>query len=111
MTYDEAAKKVRAEKPQENFVIMEFRYDAKFVLPHKAGVALLEAMANAELLKDGYCEPRRIVELDRDSFSNRTMSRKEYDRFKIAALLNITPDEVREAEELAIKQQNQPAPS
>jgi hypothetical protein len=96
MNYAEAAKIVKAEKPKDNFMILEFAYNAKFIVPHKEGVAIIAAMVNAEKLQDGYGDPKRIVEIERDYLSTRWMSYAEYQRYKIAGLLNITPDEVKE---------------
>lgn len=110
MKYEEAAKKVRDEKPKENFMVIEFGYENKFLLPHKHGVAVLDAMANAERLQEGYGEPKRILELPRDAVISRLMSSQEYARFKIAALLNVTPEEVKEAQDKAREPQDQPSP-
>lgn len=105
MDYEEAAKKIRAEKPKDTFMVLEFLYDCKYVMPHKHGLAVLGAMANAELLNEGYGTTKRIDELERDSVTSRIMSHQEYERFKIAALLNITPDEVKEFSEKAAQPQ------
>lgn len=107
MEITEAIKKVRTEKPRENYMVFELSYDNKFLLPHKDGVALLSALATAEKLHDRYGDPKRIVELDRDQIVIKAMSYQEYERYKIAALLNITPEEVKEAMEAL----NKPAPS
>lgn len=93
--FDAAVKATKAEKPKDNFMIIEFRYDHKFVLPHKDGVALLASMANAERLQDGYNEPKRILELDRESISTRQFSRQEYERYKMAAILGVSPDDIK----------------
>lgn len=107
MEITEAIKKVRTEKPKENFMIFEFSYNNSFVIPHKDGVALLAALATAEKLVDGYGEKKRITELERGQYTSRLMPYQEYERYKIAALLNITPDEVKEAMEAL----NNPTPS
>ena len=106
MDYAEAVKKVRAEKPKDNFMVIKFDqdYSSGIVLPHKDGVALLSTLANAEKLVDRYSEPKRIGEINRDHVTTMSMSHQEYERFKIAALLDITPDEVKEIQEAANKQ-------
>ena len=106
MDYADAVKKVRAEKPKENFMTLEFNYDHKFVLPHKDGVALLAAFANAERLVDRYNEKPRIEGVDRDSVIARQFSASEYELYKVAALLNLSPSEVKEMMEAA----NKPTP-
>ena len=106
MKYEEALKKVRAEKPKENFMVLEFGYSNKFLLPHSAGAAIVAAMAHAEQLKDGYGDPKRISGIERDAFRVGQMSSQEYEHWKMAGLLNITPDEVKTLMELA----NKPTP-
>ena len=106
MELAEAIKKVKAEKPQENFMVLEFSYNNKFLVPHKDGVAIMAALANAEKLIESYGDPKRIVEIDREHITTRFMAHTEYQRFKLAALLNITPTEVKEMMEAA----NKPTP-
>lgn len=96
MEYAEAAKKVKAEKPRDNYMILEFGYDHKIVLPHKDGVQIISALLNAERLRESYGDPKRITEIERDAIKTQTMSYAEYERFKIATLLGITPEEVKE---------------
>lgn len=105
MDYTEAVKKVKAEKPKENFMVFSFdsSYNKRILLPYKDGAALLVLLANAELLDDRYGEPKRIVELERDTCVISAFSHQEYERYKIAALLNISPDEVKIAAEQATK--------
>ena len=107
MEYAEAVKKVRAEKPKDNFMILKFGYDNKILVPHKDGVIIVAALLNAERLKESYNEPHRILEIERDLLEIQTMSYIEYERFKIAGLLNVTPQEVKEMAEKA----NQPKPT
>ena len=107
MEYAEALKKTRAEKPRDNFMILEFGYDHKIIVPHKDGTIILSAMLNAERLKEPYGDKPRITELERDMVKIQTMSYAEYERFKIAALMNITPAEVKEIME-AVNQTKPP---
>lgn len=106
MELAEAIKKVKAEKLQENYMVLEFSYNNKYLLPHKDGVAILAALANAEKLSDSYGDPKRITEIERESVTTRFMSHAEYTRFKLAGLLHIQPDEVKEMMEAA----NNPTP-
>lgn len=107
MEYSEAAKKVQAAKPKENFMVIEIEsgYGNKLVLPHKDGLALIAALVHAEKLVDRYDEPKRIGEFDRDLIQTKLMHHKEYERFKVAALLNISPDQVLEMEKLQTQPQ------
>lgn len=96
MEYKDALKTVQAKKPKDNFLVFQFAYDKKFVLPHKDGVALVQAMSQAEQLKDPYREQHSIGGLDRDAFTTTSMSYEEYEQYKIAALLRIPLEEVRQ---------------
>jgi hypothetical protein len=105
MNLQEATKKVRAEKPKENFMVVQLDadYRNRLVLPHKDGVTLLEALKAAEMLHDPYDGKRRINEFNRDVLSTSVMSTQEYERHKIAALLDLTIDEVKEMQQAAAR--------
>lgn len=100
MDYAEAKKKVLAEKPKDNYMVFKFdiEYSKRLLLPHKDGAALIALLANAEMLDEGYSKPKRITEIERDMVNTWVMSHQEYQRYKIAALLNITLEEVKEHE-------------
>lgn len=106
MDYAEALKKTTADKTKENFMLINFSYDKKVVLPYKDGVAFMQALSHAELLTEGYNEPTNIAGLDRDAVTSRVMSHAEYIRIKVATLLGIKLDEVLQYEKLA----KQPVP-
>lgn len=101
MDYAEALKKVSAIKPKENYMAIEMAYDRKVILPYKDGVAFMTALNSAEEFKESYNEQSRIIEFSRDSIKVSLMSHAEYIRIKIAALLGVKPDEVKEAEATA----------
>ena len=96
MDYKEAVKKVQTRKAKENFLLFTLGYDNKVVLPYKDGIALLAAFSNAEQFNDPYNKQHSIGELDRSKISTTTLSQEEYERYKIAALLNMTLEEVKE---------------
>ncbi len=100
MKYEDAAKQVRGVKPPENFLLVRLSYDNHLLLPHSDGLALIAALGRAEKLIDRYSEPKRIVPLDREAISMVTFSRRDYERYKIAALLNCTPEQVAEFAEV-----------
>lgn len=97
MDYEKAKKAVQAKKPRENYLLVEFDY-TQLVLPHKVGMAFIDAIGSAEVLDKPYNRPYRIQELERGKFKVTTMSAEEYDRHKIAALLGVSIDDVREFE-------------
>ena len=97
----EACKKVQAKKTKENYLVVELGYSAKLVLPHKEGMLFLQSLINAEQLRDGYGEQHHISGMSRNVLKTEIMSSDEYERIKIAALLNIKPEEVLEAQKAA----------
>lgn len=93
--YKAAAKKVSAAKPPENFMVVQLSYDTRLVLSHKAGLALITALENAELFKESYSEKCKIIPIERDAISTRFMSLQEYQQIKIANILNVSLEDVK----------------
>ena len=93
--YKAAAKKVNATKPSENFMVVQFFYNTKLILPHKAGLALLTALENAELFEDSYSDKCRIIPIECDTVSIQFMSLQEYQQIKIANILNVSLEDVK----------------
>lgn len=98
MEYKEALEKVQKHVPKQNYMVVSLGYSNKYVLPYKDGIALMTAMVNAEQLHEPYNEQHRISEIERGKVESNVMSHDEYVRFKIAALLGVTPEEVKTAE-------------
>lgn len=93
--YTSAAKKVQAKKPKENYMVLEFSY-TKLVLPYKDGLVFMTALLNAEELTDPYSGEHRIGPVKRDVVKSSLMSYQDYERIKIANLLGVTPDDLKE---------------
>ena len=93
MEYAEASKKIKADKPPENFMTLKFS-DNALVLSHKDGVALLATLANAEMFDKNWGADRRIVSLTTSGYETSPLSRRDYEDYKLAALLNLNLDEV-----------------
>ena len=98
MEYQEAVKKVSQIKPKENYMVIEMYYDNKLVLPYKDGLAFMSALVNAETLSEPYQQPHRITPLNRNTLKTSIMSGEEYAKHKIAALLNVTLEELGDIE-------------
>jgi hypothetical protein len=107
MNLEEATKKIRAEKPKENFLQIEI--SGSFVVPIKDGQTILAALNQAESAPN-YYNDYRIGELKKDSISTVIITPQEYERHKIAALMNVSVDDIREAQKEAAKAQQQPTP-
>lgn len=101
MDYPEALKKVQTTKATENFMVIQMVYNTKLVLPYKDGLVFMTALGSAEQLNEPYDTPHRITGLNRDTIKSYVMSHKEYERYKIAALLNIPHTEVEAFEQPA----------
>ena len=96
MEYAEALKKVSQKTSKENYMLVNWGYENKIIVPHKDGITLMAALANAEQLNDPYNKTHSITELEKDKIKITTLSHEEYVRYKVAALLNMTLDEVKE---------------
>lgn len=96
--YQAAVKKIQATKPKENYLLCVFSWDTKIVLPYKAGMAFMEALNQAERLVEDYDKPPGIQPLDRDKIQFRVLSAKEYEQIRIAQLLKVPLDTVKEYE-------------
>ena len=93
--YKAAAKRVSATKPPENFMVVKLSYDTKLVLSHKAGLALITALENAELFKESYSDKCKIIPIERDAISTQFMSLQEYQQIKIANILNVSMEDIK----------------
>lgn len=96
----EATKKVRAEKPKDNYMVVSMDGgDVQLVMPYKDGVTFLAALNNAEKLNTStWRAPKGIYPIERDSVTATPMAAAEYERYKIAQMLGVTYDEVEQAE-------------
>lgn len=98
--HQEAAKEIKARKPAENFIVVSVSYDTKLILPHKAGLAFMAAIENAEVFKDSWSDKCLIKPLERDSVSMGTLSAHEYHQIKIANLLGVSLGEIQNPTEI-----------
>lgn len=97
MEFEEAKKKVRADKPKENFMLIPFGYDRNYVVPYKDGISIMTALANAERLITNYGEKTRITGLERNEFSPQILSHHEYELIKIANLLQVDYKDLKDS--------------
>ena len=93
--YKAAAQRVNATKPSENFMVVQISYSTKLVLSHKAGLALIAALENAELFKENYSDECKIIPIERDAISAQFMSLQEYQQIKIANILNVPLSDIQ----------------
>lgn len=90
----EAVKQVNAKK-QPNLFIVELSYNRKLVLPHDAGIALINALKDAEVMNDDYGKDPLIGPLEKDSIRVSSLAYAHYEDIKVAQLLNITLQELQ----------------
>lgn len=100
MEFEEAKKKVRADKPKENFMLIPFGYDRNYLVPYKDGVSIITALANAERLVNNYGEKPRITGIDRTEFSPQILSHREYELIKIANLLQVDYKDLKDSADI-----------
>lgn len=91
----EAQKKVRAEKPKENYMLIPLGYDSKYIVPYKDGVAILTALANAEKYEHSYSSNTKITPIAQDDFCPTILSSTEYELIKMANLLKVSVESLR----------------
>ena len=90
MTYQEALKQITAKKgARDNYMIVKFHYHIALLLPYKDAIGMLMALQAAEKIKNGYSDPTRILPLEPSDIEVQFLSYQEYDRIRIASLLNI----------------------
>lgn len=99
MNLEAATKQVRAAKRNESYMVFTFNYGERYILPHKDGVALMQAIATAEQIPSYFPsdKPPEIKQLGAQGFRMEAMSQAEYEDIKIAALLGISLNDLQEA--------------
>ncbi len=98
MEYLEALKKVQAMKIKENLMAIRLNYDCTLILPWKDGLAFMSTLGNAEQLTDKYNDQPRITAFDQSAISVTVLPAAGYQRIKVAALLGVKPEEVKQYE-------------
>jgi hypothetical protein len=91
----EATKKVRLGTQKDNFLIISINY-VEYIVPHKEGIALLNAFQLAESFNHTYSEGvsnKTIKAIPDNHISARILSKEHYSAIKMAQLLRITYDE------------------
>lgn len=109
MNYQEAKKTIQTNVAKEGYMLFNFSYSNKLVLPHKAGVVFLESLALAEQLHEEYQKAHYIGAVDRDFFTTTLLSRHEYEQYKLSTLLGISLDDLK-AIEIAAREANTTKP-
>lgn len=97
MQQDELAllKKQAEEKVQPGYIHIKFGYSHEYVVPHKAGIALLDAFAQAEYYDtDDYSHP--VINGIKESPEVKLISRERYIELKVAHLLGLNKQEETE---------------
>lgn len=108
--FGEAVTRVQAETPRCNFMVIGFGYN-KIVVPFDAGTIIVAQMKMAESYEKSYSSSAKITPIKADNgFSAELLSHAEYSDIKVAALLEISPEDVkvmRLASESLVKKEEQ----
>lgn len=95
MTPKEALEAAKKSKQEPGLFKVSFGWGASFLMPHKAAVQILDALALAEKYESEYHCPK-IKPMDSNSIFITPFSREEYLKLKTASLLQIDLDELPE---------------
>jgi hypothetical protein len=90
MNYQQALKEVQAKKQKDCFIRLEMSYGLKLLMTHKAGMAFLETLINAEKFDETHSEEPSIKPLESSDIRVCFMSSEDYERYKVAALLGVS---------------------
>lgn len=89
MTPNDALMEVKKKKANdETLFVVSFSYDKQFVLPHKAALQLIDALAQAEFYTGRYGD-ESIRAPKEDDFGFAPFSREKYYDIKAANLLRV----------------------
>lgn len=101
MNYQDAKKLVKAHKARENYMLIQLESMTsceKLVLPYKAGLAFIEALGQVEQWSHNYGTDHRLEGISPNFAKFSVMPAEEYDRLRMAILLGVTPQELKDAE-------------
>ena len=93
LNYAKARKEIQARKPKSNYLLVDFAYDKKYILPYEDGIKLMAMLEKAEQLYKEYGKPARIHGI-KEYIECRTFSSMEYERIKLATLLQVDPEDI-----------------
>lgn len=112
MNFQDALLRVREMQNTSHYMVIDLNYDTRIVVSHEQGMTILTALATAEQMVGktiGSTDNPRIEPLQQQKIKITLMSRKDYERYKMAALMGVSYDEVKSAELLA-KDKGEPTP-
>jgi hypothetical protein len=93
--YADALKKVSIKTKEEQYMLMEFGYDKKCVVPLKQAVTIIECLENAQLFDENYGSKTPTLKPVQNEFRFRMFSEKELKDVKVAMLLDIPLQDIQ----------------
>jgi len=93
---DKALKAVRSSKKPESYVRIQMDYGNYLVLPYKQGIAFLQAVEGAVVVKNRYGEAPSCRALDADTFQMAHLSQEDYETIRMAELLNVSLNDMKD---------------
>lgn len=95
--FENAKKKIAADKPKENYLRIKLGYDNILVLPYKDGVKFIEALSHAQRIEGDYGRHKRMIPLEKGMIEISPFSASEFTRYQMATLLDISVDDIPES--------------
>jgi hypothetical protein len=93
---------------QQQYMVLTLFQAERIVLPYDAGLKIIEALEHAEKSHDRWGDVARLIPLERGDLIAGPMPHGEYERIKLAALLGVSTQDLRDAEEQEQRQQQSP---
>jgi len=90
----QAKKTFQSVKNKTGFLVITVSYDKNLVLPYQDGLAYMAAIANAETFTGDY-NNKQITSIQKDQITATFLSYADYECHKIAAILNVTYDDLK----------------
>lgn len=86
------AEKLAKQKTEQNYFSFHLDHGTKLIVPAKAGMMIVEALADAEIMVDSYGDRHGLKYLSAEDFGYmqcKAFSAQEYRKLKMAQLLDI----------------------
>lgn len=93
-TYKAALKKVAAKPKEEQYMLLEFHYTRRVILPMKNALAIIAALEGANLIEDEDYGVPTFIPITKE-FSFRLIPEKELNQIKVAVMLQVPMSEIK----------------
>lgn len=97
MNYEEALELVKKEVHIDGYMWIKCGSHFNVVVPHKEGMVIINALRNAQKFEYSY-SPQYLMEIDSTEIEINYISIKQYQRHKLAELLQVSVEDVKTSE-------------